>query len=210
MEISIKINGQEKEVHIPENWSEVKLGHYMDLTKINKKEFNTQLERDIAVMAAFLGISEEELELLDLDVYNQMIEGIQFLLTPPKDLPIKDHIKINGEDWWIKKDFDKLTVGERISIDTILMNGGVEENFDKMLTLFLKKRDENGELETYRTSHMNRVELFRKEVNFMDVKNIMLFFSTGISLSESPTKESSVKKRIVKEKKSNKKDLEKQ
>jgi hypothetical protein len=134
-----------------------------------------------------------------------MIESIEFLLTPPEDQPIKDYIKIGDEDWWIKKDFDKLTVGERISIDTILMEGGVEENFDKMLTLFLKKKDANGELETYRTSHMNRVELFRKEVNFMDVKNIMLFFSTGITLSEENMKESLVKEK--KRPKNKKKDL---
>lgn len=195
MEIELKLDGELRSVFIPENWNQIRLHHYMKLTSINKLEYNIQLEKDIAVIAAFIGISTEDLEMIDIETYNQISESLQFLLEVPEDQPLKDHIKIGEENYYLKKDFEKLTLGERISIDTILMDGGVEENFDKMLTLFLKKKNENGELETYRTQHMNRVDLFRAEVNFMDVKNILLFFSTGTTSLENNMKESLVEKK---------------
>jgi hypothetical protein len=209
MEVRIIIDGVRKLINTPEKWSDVKLKHWMKLNVINKKEWELAIIRDINIVAAILDITPEEVEMLDTDTYNILMDSLSFLLKEPEDEPLKDFIEIKGEKWWIKKDFDKITLGERITIDTLLMENTIEERFSTLLTLFLKKKLDNGEFETWRTSHKERAILFEEEVNFMDVKNIMIFFSDGISLSSENMKESSVKKKPKRKKKVQLKEAEK-
>jgi hypothetical protein len=201
MEVRIIIDGERKVINTPEKWSDVKLKHWMKLNEINKKEWELALIRDINIVAAILNIAPEEVEMLDTDTYNILMDSLSFLLKEPEDEPLNDFIEIKGEKWWIKKDFDKITLGERITIDTLLMENTIEERFSTLLTLFLKKKLDNGEFETWRTTHKERAILFEEEVNFMDVKNIMIFFSDGINSSSENMKESLVKKKSDQKKK---------
>jgi hypothetical protein len=182
-QIKIIIEGNEKNIDIPKNWEELTLDNYMLLSRINKMNFELELQRDMEVIGAFLGLDYGDIELLDVETFNDIVDCLEFLKEQPKDLDskgLKDYVEIDGEKWWIKKDFEKLTMGEKISLDTIIQNGGgdYEQSLDKILTLFLKKKLDNGELESYRTEHMRRADIFKK-VKFLDIRNIPIFFSDG-------------------------------
>jgi len=201
MEVKIIIEYKEKVIQVPEKWEDLKLKHWMKLNEIDKKKWPSDLIRDINVIATILEIEPEEVEMLEIETYNTLMNTLSFLTTQPEDRPLKDFIEIKGEKWFIKKDFDKITLGERITIDTLLMEKTLEEKFSELLTLFLKKKNEEGEFETWKTSHKSRATLFEKEVNFMDVKNIMIFFSDGINSSSENMKESSVNQELKEKKK---------
>jgi hypothetical protein len=201
MEVKIIIDYKEKVIQVPEKWEDLKLKHWMKLNEIDKKKWPSDLIRDINVIATILEIEPEEVEMLEIETYNTLMNTLSFLTTQPEDRPLKDFIEIKGEKWFIKKDFDKITLGERITIDTLLMEKTLEEKFSELLTLFLKKKNEEGEFETWKTSHKSRATLFEEEVNFMDVKNIMIFFSDGINSSSENMKESSVNQELKEKKK---------
>jgi hypothetical protein len=190
--IDIKMNGELRTIEIPTCWDEITIEHYMMLNKINKKKYNIELERDMEIIGSFLGLEYDDIELLDVELFNDIIEDLRFLLKEP-DLndELKDYIELSGEKWWIKKDFNKLTMGEKISIETIIQNGGddFESELPRLLTLFLKKKDKDGEMESYKSTHMLRAEGFKK-IKFLDIRNILIFFSGGRNGSENHMKES--------------------
>jgi hypothetical protein len=203
--IEIIVDGEKRIIEIPLTLDELKLEHYMKLSEVNRKQWDLELERDLEVIGAFLGLDRWDLEVIDIETFNEIIEDLRFLNEQPEDLDnrgLKDYIEIDGEKWWIKKDFEKMTLGEKISVETLVkQNGGDYEGIlDKLLTLFLKKRMNDGELETFRTSHLERADIFRKGVKFLDVRNILVFFSDVRSGSENNMREFSEKKRIIKKK----------
>jgi hypothetical protein len=198
-EIEIIIDGEKKIINIPLSWDELTLEHYMKLSRVNKMNFEIDFERDMEVIGAFLGLERNDMELVDIDTFNEIVEDLKFLTEEPKDLDskgLKDYIEIDGEKWWIKKDFEKMTLGEKVSVDTLVkQNGGDYEGImDKILTLFLKKKLDNGELETFRTWHLERAEIF-KRARFLDIRNVVVFFSDGRNGSKSNMKEFLEKKK---------------
>ena len=56
----------------------------------------------------------------------------------------------------------------------------------QLLCIFLRKKKENGQLEKYKTSFMNRVEIFKK-IKIDEINHIFNFFLTGRNLSPNNT-----------------------
>lgn len=193
IDIKINIDGEENNFSIPEGWSEVTVDQSARLYSLDRENKN-EIELMVEVVNIFSSIDEEIIYMLTPDQFNTLVESIKFINTEIKS-ELAESIKIGDEEYFLKKDFQVLTMGEIISIETIMKQYG--ENLPaamaKLLCIFLRKKKENGNLESFKNSFMEREELF-KNVIITDVNNIFLFFLDGNNSSDNNTKDYSENK----------------
>jgi hypothetical protein len=128
------------------------------------------------------GIEEELIYLLTQEQFLEVVEKVKFTNEEIVS-ELKESILVEGEEYFIKKDFDKLNMGEIISIESLLKqsDGDLSKCMSKLLCVFLRKKKENGNLESFKNSFMEREELF-DNVMITDVNNLFVFFSNGRTL----------------------------
>ena len=185
----IDLDGEEKEFLIPTSWNEVSVKKAAKLAEIQVSN-KTDIESAADIVSVLADIDQETIYMLTADQFNDLVENIKFTLDKIDSPELKDSIFIDGEEYFLKKDFTKLTMGEIISVDTILKQyeNNVAPSMAKLLCIFLRKKKENGSLETFKNSFMQRESLF-EEVIISDVNNLFLFFLDGENLSQSNTKD---------------------
>jgi len=185
----IDLDGEEKEFSIPTSWNEVSVKKAAKLAEIQVSN-KTDIESAADIVSVLADIDQETIYMLTADQFNDLVENIKFTLEKIDSPELKDSIFIDGEEYFLKKDFTKLTMGEIISVDTILKQyeNNVAPAMAKLLCIFLRKKKENGSLETFKNSFMQRESLF-EEVIISDVNNLFLFFLDGENLSQSNTKD---------------------
>jgi hypothetical protein len=99
---------------------------------------------------------------------------------------------VDGEEYFLYTEFNKYTAGEIISIETILqsVNKEIYKVMPELLCIFLRKKKENGKLEKYKTSFMERRDKF-KDIKIDEINHLFTFFQIGRDLSANNTKVSS-------------------
>lgn len=184
----IDLDGEEKEFLIPTSWNEVSVKKAAKLAEIQVSN-KTDIESAADIVSVLADIDQETLYMLTASQFNDLVENIKFTLEKIDSPELKDSIFIDGEEYFLKKDFTKLTMGEIISIDTILKQyeNNVGPAMAKLLCIFLRKKKENGSLETFKNSFMERESLF-ENVIISDVNNLFLFFLDGNNSSPSNMK----------------------
>ncbi|CAA6810351.1 MAG: Unknown protein [uncultured Sulfurovum sp.] len=176
--ITIEIDDEIIEMELPQSWDDVTIDDYTKITKVTAdgKQDNQIL---IDMIHSITDVDKEILWQMPVTSFNQIAELFEFTLIPIENKQI-DSIEIENETYWLKKDFKELTVGESASIDLLLKDneGKLDGAMAKLLCVFLRKKKENGKLESFKSSFMDREELF-KTVKISDVNNLFIFFSTG-------------------------------
>lgn len=180
IELLLIIDGEEKSYNIPNSWSEVSVGQAMHLQHM--AEFTgTDIERVVKILTIFCpDIDIDDIYAMTPEQFNQIVEMIGFVGTPVEG-ELVDSLMIGDEEYFLKKDFTQLTMGEVISIDMITneANGDISKVLPKLLCVFLRKKKENGKLESFKASFMDRAEMF-ESVKIADVNNIFSFFTAGV------------------------------
>jgi hypothetical protein len=180
-QVNINNNGQELTYKIPEGWGDITIGEYCDYFKairVNPPE--TLLDINIKIICSFVHIDEDLIDLLPMDKFEEMVECLTFIKETKITKHPKESVEINGQTFYYKSNSD-FTVGELRSIDSIMQQTGnnIFEATDKLLCLFLRQKDENGELEKFNKSFMKRSEMFRQLI-VEDVMLLIDFFSNGV------------------------------
>lgn len=185
----IDLDGEEKQFSIPTSWNEVTVKKAAKLAEIQLKN-KTDIESAADIVSVLADIDQETIYMLTAHQFNDLVEHIKFTLEKIDSPELKDSIFIEDEEYFLKKDFTKLTMGEIISIDTILKQyeNNIAPAMAKLLCIFLRKKKENGSLETFKNSFMEREILF-EEVIISDVNDLFLFFLDGENLSQSNMKD---------------------
>lgn len=179
--LEIEIDGDVKTFNVPENWSEVTVGKTTEIATISKDTMNN-LELMVRILSILSNMDEEIIYMMEQDDFLNIIETLKFTNEEIKG-ELKEFITIDGEDYYLKKDFNKLTLGEIISIETIVKqyDNNIQLALPKLLCIFLRKKKENGKLESFKNSHMEREELFKNAI-ITDVNDIFVFFFDGKNL----------------------------
>lgn len=197
IEVEIKSNGVTTTAHIPQHWYEVTVEDFIKLRNVDKVEWESPFDKDVAIISVLLNMNKDEVELMGLDEFNELVETLIFLKEDIEFPKLTDTIELDGKTWYIKKDFESMTVGERITFDIFVKGAAdIDSQLDLFLTLFIK---ETGD-ETWLSSHKARRDIFKK-LPFVNVRPIIDFFLTGISGSKVNTKHSSQKEKKIKVKK---------
>jgi hypothetical protein len=177
---------------IPENWKEVTVEQFCKIMEAQEvAESKNQIMASVKMITAITNIPENILMMTNVDEIKKISECLDFLDTELESTE-SDQVEVDGETYYIKKDFNDLNMGEVITIETIIeqTNNNMFKAFDQLLCIFLRKKKENGKLETFQTEHLLRADIFKK-VAVADIYQTLVFFSSGSPLSGNNMKESS-------------------
>jgi hypothetical protein len=201
IKLNVELEEETKEYFIPENWGEIKVSQFAGIIEAQDTDKLSGIEKAIKVMKTVTDIDEDIIYQLSIDDFNKIVEVLDFTNTPIES-ENKESIIVDGEEYFLKKDFDKLLLGEIISIELIMekTEGNIFKSIEELLCIFLRKKKENGKLETFKSEMMLRATKF-KEISITDIYQLMLFFLNGVDLSKNNTKDSLEKiEEITKEK----------
>jgi len=176
--INLDIDGEVTQLSTPQEWAEVTVGQSIRINSIDK-EGKSELALIVSILSILTGIEEEILWMLSPEQFMELSEVIKF--TNQEIVGTKvDSVMVGEEEYFLKKDFEKLTLGEIISIETIMKqsDGNLTDAMGKLLCIFLRKKKPNGNLETFRNSFMDREEQFM-DLKITDVNNVFIFFLDG-------------------------------
>ena len=167
-----------KEILIPTAWEDVTLNEFIELSKLNIDSFDSHIDYYISMLGIFgnddLNNILEFVKLTDVaDIINQMA----FMNTPPRNLDNKE-VTIKGEVFRLIENMNELTVGEYISIETLIEQGKLDSisSIPAILSVILKPIGE-----AFDSNLVNaRMELFKNELSIEDVLGMGVFFSIGV------------------------------
>lgn len=188
--IEVKIDTEDKE-HIyqfPESWNEVKVIQFINLYRKQNSSSN-ELMGAVSLISALSDIPEELLLQMDINDFKNLSTKLTFIKDNVKKEDV-EFIELNGEKYYLYQEFNKLTTGEVITIETILEGSefDIHKVMADLLCLFLRKKDENGRFEKFSTEFFNRKEMFL-QIPITQIYHIFGFFLPGVSSSESNTKD---------------------
>jgi hypothetical protein len=177
IELEIDLGNEKKTYNLPQSWDEVSVDDYVKLTSINNDKLS-QVQIVVKNLSVLTGIDEETMYKIPMETFNGLVEYLTFF-NQPIDGDLVDYVEIDGDKYYVKKDFDKLTLGETISIDVITEK--YEDNFNlaikELLCIFLRKKVD-GKLEEFSNDMMGRVDLFGK-ISINKIHKLFSFFSVG-------------------------------
>jgi hypothetical protein len=188
VKLNLEIDDEVREFNIPENWDEVTIEQFINLFSFERQGM-TELNIATRTINVFTGIDEDLLLMMNYNDFQQIIGVLQFT-NKDMEPQVVDYVELNGEKYYLRKDFDKFTMGEIISIETILSSSenNILKVMDKLLCIFLRKKKENGKFEPFKGEMMDRVELFRT-APVSKIHHIFNFFLDGGTLSTSNMKD---------------------
>lgn len=194
VKLNLEIDGENKTYDIPTQWDDVSVAKFMEIVKLDEKKDINDLEKVMELMNILAQIPKDEVELLPVESFMEIQNNFSFVKNDV-DKKAKESIVIDGEEFFVKNDFNDLTMGESITIETLLKD--VDNPMfilDKLLCLFLRKKKENGKLESFKTTFLtDRIETFRK-APITSVYNNLIFFSNGENILENNMKDFLVEK----------------
>jgi hypothetical protein len=178
VKINLEIDDELVEFNLPQSWDEVSIGEFVKIFSF-EREGLSMIEVVVETISLLSGVPQEKFYMLPVNEFQKLAEELAFVNTELKGVDV-DFIVLDGEEYWLKKDFSSFTMGEVISIETILEQGGnnLFKVMDKLLCIFLRKKKENGKLEAFTGEFMARAELF-KTTPVSSVLNIFNFFLNG-------------------------------
>ena len=189
VELNLEIDGEQMSFNIPDSWNEVSVEKFTNIFNIDRDGLSP-IELTVKVVGILLNIDEDYLYMMSPDDFSTITKCIEFTNHDVVGSEV-EFIEVDGEKYYLKKDFEKLTMGEIISLELLIeqSNGNVVSKMADMLCLFLRKKKDDGNLESFKNSFMLRAEKF-KEVSIADVNDIFLFFSDGENSSIDNMKDS--------------------
>lgn len=190
IKLNIEIDGVNNYFEVPSSWSEVTVKMFDKIHNIERDGLS-DLNLSIKTIAAITGVDEEIVGQLDFDSFGQLADALSFISEDIQTTEV-EHIEVGDVKYYLKKDFDKLNVGEVASLELILEKhkSNIVSAMPEMLCILLRQKKENGELESFKNEFMSRREIF-EEVSIVDVNDLFVFFSDGGNSFPSNTQDSS-------------------
>jgi hypothetical protein len=182
IEINIELDDEVKTYEFPTSWSEVSIDKFQNLYTINK-DIHSGMFYTFEVIHQLTGIDRDVIEQIDYENFTELVEQMKFIYEPIEEKKMESLI-IEGEEYFLYTEFNKYTAGEIISLETILSsaNNDIFKVMPELLCIFLRKKKENGKLEKYKTSFMERAQIF-KNIKIDEINHIFSFFLIGRDLS---------------------------
>ena len=189
IEVNIELEGTNQTYQVPENWDEVTVRKFMNVYRY-KNPNNNELLGAVNLISALSDIESGVLLQMDIDDFKNLVTKVTFITqeVPQQDV---DYIELGGDKYFLYTEFNKLTTGEVITIETLLdsVEFDVHKIMADLICLFLRKKDNEGRFEKFTTEMLKRKELFL-DVPITQIYHVFSFFSIGGLSSPSSMKAS--------------------
>jgi len=167
-----------KEILIPTKWSDVTLKEFIELSALDIDSFDSHIDYYVKMLGVFGNDNISDiLEFVKLSDITDIVNQMSFMNTKPKEIDKKE-VTINGEVFRLIENMNEITVGEYVSIETLIEQGNLNSisSIPAILSVILKPVNE-----VFDSSIVNkRMELFKEELSIEDVLGMSVFFSTGV------------------------------
>jgi hypothetical protein len=182
IQINIELDEGNKLYEFPTSWGEVSIEKFQNLYTINK-DIHSGMFYTFEVIHQLTGIDRDVIEQIDYENFTELVKQMKFIYEPIEEKKMES-LFIEGEEYFLYTEFNKYTAGEIISLETILSsaNNEIFKVMPELLCIFLRKKKENGKLEKYKTTFMERVKIF-KNIKIDEINHIFTFFLIGRDLS---------------------------
>lgn len=178
----IKIQIDEKEFHLPSNWSEVSLDCLMKLNNIKEKTFTSDIEQSIAIIESVSDMTEEtilDLPISDLRTISDLFDWVAVL---PSDDTVNPFIIIDDIKY-LPVNIQTISSGEFISLE-VFQKGDVNNNLHLIAAILIRPEVE-GKIEKLKDIFdiQKRAELFKEKLMVGDYWPIVQSFFYGAATS---------------------------
>jgi len=167
-----------KEILIPTKWSDVTLKEFIELSALDIDSFDSHIDYYVKMLGIFGNDNISDiLEFVKLSDITDIVNQMSFMNTPPKEIDKKE-VTIDGEVFKLIENMNEITVGEYVSIETLIEQGNLNSvsSIPAILSVILKPVNE-----VFNSSIVNeRMELFKNKLSIEDVLGMSVFFSTGV------------------------------
>ena len=166
-----------KEILIPTSWNDVTLREFIELSSLDFESYKSPVEYYIHVLRVFGNDDVENIfdyiKAVDL---NSIIGQMSFMNEEPSKLDNKS-VEINGEMYFLSDNLNELTVGEYVSIESLIEQGGQSsvDSIPTVLSVLLRPKNE-----VFNSANcVKRAELFKDALSIEQVLGMSVFFSSG-------------------------------
>lgn len=166
-----------KEIIIPTKWKDVTLGEFISLSLLDEESYSNPIEYYIHMLRVFGNEDIEDIfKYIKATDLESIVSQMSFVNTPPETLDVKK-VNVNGVDFTLIKNMNELTLGEYITIETLIEQGKLDSvsAIPVILSVILKPVNEVFDASLCKS----RIELFKKHLSIEDVLGMSVFFSNG-------------------------------
>ena len=165
-----------KDIIIPQEWSDVTLKEFILLSELNIKNYKNEIDYYLNILEIFGNDLNDIKNYINIMDISNIISEMTFL----KEMPQGDKLNsvvIDEVEYILQKDFNKLNVGEYISIETMIEKDKLNNisSIPVILSVVLKPKDEKFNADIMKT----RSEMFKNKLNIEQVIDMGIFFSNG-------------------------------
>lgn len=166
-----------KEIIIPQEWSDVTLNEFILLSQLDIKNYKNEIDYYFSILEIFGNDLKDIKNYINVMDVSNIISEMQFLKEPPKGEKLESII-IDGVEYILQKDFNKLNVGEYISIETMIEKDKLNtiSSIPVILSVILKPKGEKFNSDIMKT----RSEMFKNKLNIEQIIDMGIFFSSGV------------------------------
>ena len=167
-----------KEILIPTSWNDVTLREFIELSSLDFESYKSPVEYYIHVLRIFGNDNIENIfdyiKAVDL---NSIIGQMSFMNEEPEKLDNKS-VEIDGEMYFLSDNLNELTVGEYVSIESLIEQGGQSsvDSIPTVLSVLLRPKNEVFDS----ANCVKRAELFKDALSIEQVLGMSVFFSSGV------------------------------
>ena len=121
------------------SWNDITISDYKKIKAITEREFDSELEKGIAVLSVLCGVDEDEVYSLPITQLKGLLDSIAWMNEPYTfDKNWKaDTITINGEKYDIVADINKFTVAQYADFQIYWDKRDDVDYMAKLLSLFI-------------------------------------------------------------------------
>lgn len=181
----IKVKIEDKEFVFAETWDEIYFNQYISIVKINKIKDINDIEKAVKIIAAISDKPkecEEELMKLHKEDFEDLATEFEWTNKPIEEVQSdKEFVLVDGKKYIIKKNYQKLTLGEMVSIENLMSFNPNLDPFEVVFGVLLREVDEttNKEKDFDPDDFMYMVNQMQTKVKLMDIYNYISFFLRG-------------------------------
>ena len=172
--IEITQDAVTKEYSFPNSWKDVTVAQFKDFNRGIRT--GSDIETIIEVASLFSGIPEATLWEFPQETLHQLTDALAFI-TQPIDLEPVDRLIIGEEEYWVKKDFSQLTIGEVRALEELTVDP--VGNLNWLLTVLLRRKKE-GKWESVTPELLEESDKF-DSVIIGDVYRLLESFQNGVT-----------------------------